>query len=137
MQLDIHPFNTVAKAIASSQISIDTAAGAARARYITVAVGQDATYAAKYQNACAYRAAGYLPADATGFPWVQGEAAGTGVTPSAAAAGILAAGDLWNNTKGPQIEGIRIGGKAALSSLTTIAAVLAAAYTTINTLNGV
>ena len=45
----------------------------ARARYITIAPGQDATYAAKYADAAAYAAAGY-PADTSNYPWIEAEA---------------------------------------------------------------
>ena len=130
MQLNIHNFSTLQDAINFANDQIDQAAGNARAKYLTVAAGQEATYLAKYQDARAFKAANYLPVDGTGFYWVQAEAATLGVSPENAADGILTGGDLWNNVKGPQIEGLRIGGKAALGKLSSVQDVLSSAYTT-------
>jgi hypothetical protein len=130
MQLNVHNFSSVADAINFASNQIDQAAGDARAKYLTVAQGQDATYTAKYQDACAFRVASYLPTDGTGFPWVMQEAAGLGISAQAAATNILTPGDVWNLTKGPQIEGLRIGGKAALQNLPDIPSVLKSAYST-------
>ena len=104
---------------------IDEAAGRARARYITVAPGQDATYQAKYLQALSYVAAGY-PAAATPYPWIASEAAATGLTVTQTADRIKALGDAWAGVIGPAIEGARIAGKDALEPLTTRAEVQSA-----------
>ena len=82
---------------------IDTAAGAARARYITVAAGQEATYMQKTMDATAYKAVGY-----TGpVPlMIQAEADAVGCTPQEAADQILSQAQAWL-VKGSQIEGVR------------------------------
>ena len=82
---------------------IDQAAGAARARYITVAPGQESTYMQKTMDATAYKAAGY-----TGdVPlMIQAEADAVGCTPQEAADQILAQAQAWL-VKGSQIEGVR------------------------------
>ena len=137
MQLNIHSFTTVADAIVWANTTIDQTAGAARARYITVASGQDATYVAKYQDAIAFTAANFLPADATGFPWVQQEATATNTSPQTTATNIVTSGNDWNNIIGPKIEGLRVGGKAAIASLTDIQLVIGSAYATTTLLNAV
>ena len=82
---------------------IDTAAGAARARYITVAAGQEATYMQKTMDATAYKAVGY-----TGpVPlMIQAESDAVGCTAQEAADQILAQAQAWL-VKGSQIEGVR------------------------------
>ena len=109
----------IATARRNARDSIDTAAGMARARYITIAPGQDATYAAKYADAAAYAAAGY-PADTSNYPWIEAEASQTGLTPDAAAFRIKTTGDFWGRVKGPQIEAARIAGKDALQGMETV-----------------
>lgn len=105
---------------------IDDAAGRARGRYITVAPGQDATYIAKAMDADKFKAANYLPADASGFPWIQAEVAANGgsLTVHQATDGIIAQRDQWYQL-GTAIEAIRIGGKLDIDTRikdTTIAA---------------
>lgn len=101
---------------------IDAAAGRARARYITVSPGQDATYIAKYDQAQRYLAAG--PAVIlSDYPWVEVEAQATGVSGTEAATRIKALGDAWANVIGPAIEGRRIAGKDGIMPLTTRAEV--------------
>jgi len=97
---------------------IDQAAGAARARYITIAPGQEMTYLVKYQDTLAYIAAGQ-PDDATAFPWVNATATQKGIPPQEAAAELKTLGDAWNNVVGPGIEGRRDAAKAALTAITT------------------
>lgn len=119
--------------------NIDGAAGSARARYITVAPGQEATYLLKEQQARAYAGIGYLLAEVANYPYVQAEAmAINGTTPTAAqyqaaANGIIAQADAWL-VKGAQIERERIGGKRAVSVATTDAERQAAADAAITAL---
>ena len=136
MQLNLHNFATLANAVVWAKDSIDAAAGRARARYLTIASGQDATYSAKYADAKAYITAGY-PADATNYPWVKAEAAASGLATQQAADRIKQTGDGWAISIGPHIEGTRIGGKDKLAGLTTIADVIASAYETRTTLDAI
>lgn len=125
MRFDIHPFKDIEAAREYARSMIDQSAGTARARYITVTQGQDATYQAKYAEAQAFARAGYPEADIDLYPWVREEASATNVAPREAADSIKASGDPWNMVLGPKIEGLRIGGKNGLPGLTTISAVLA------------
>ena len=121
MRLDVSPHATLADAQAAAEARIDEAAGRARARYITVTPGQEATYVEKGRQAEAYRAAGY-PADLTSYPWIQAEVNATGKTPQQAADDILAQRDQWI-ALGAQIEELRIKGKSDIRSATTKAQV--------------
>lgn len=127
MRFDLHPFKDIDAAREWARNEIDRGAGAARSRYITVTAGQDATYQAKYADAQAFARAGYPEDQIDLYPWVQKEAEATNVAPRAAADAIKAVGDPWNMVIGPRIEGLRIGGKKALETLTTIGAVVAQA----------
>ena len=111
--------NAISSAIQAAKHDIDAAAGAARARYLTIAPGQDATYAAKYAEAIAYVAAAY-PVDTAPYPWIAAEANSTGLSPQAAADRIKAIGDYWGRVKGPQIESTRIAGKDSLFGMETV-----------------
>ncbi len=109
----------VARAMALTRI--DAAAGRARARYITTAPGQDATYSAKYAEALAYRAAGYPP-DLASYPYVAGESApNADRTATEAADRIISTGELWASVIGPRIESARVNGKDRIAGLTTAA----------------
>lgn len=102
---------------------IDAAAGSARARYITVAPGQEATYLLKAQAAQAFAAAGFTgPVP----PFVAAEADAAGVSPADAAAAILAQENTWLAIA-VEIERHRRGGKVAVASAANEAAVTAAA----------
>jgi hypothetical protein len=124
MRFDLHPFKDAEAAREWARNIIDQSAGAARARYITVTQGQDATYQAKYAEAQAFARAGYPDDQIDQYPWVREEAAATRVTPRAAADEIKANGDPWNMVLGPKIEGLRIGGKTELPGLNTISSIL-------------
>jgi hypothetical protein len=102
---------------------IDRTAGAARARYITVAPGQEATYVLKEQQANAFLAdpAGEVPA------YIAAEASATGMSPSDAATLISNTAKLWNEQLGPRIEELRRGGNLAVGAATTTADAQAAA----------
>lgn len=122
------PLNEVQSAALSA---IDAAAGAARARYITVSAGQEATYMLKESNARDYQTAGYPAASVAAYPMVQAEAEAIyGATPTAAqiqsaADAVVAQADAWI-AKAAQIERARIGGKRAVAAASDLAAVAAA-----------
>lgn len=107
---------------AEARRKIDEAAGRARARYITVSPGQDATYTAKYDEAKRFLAAWPVVVVAD-YPWIEAEAAATGVPEQAAASRIKTQGDIWYGVKGPAIEATRVAGKDAITPLTLIAEV--------------
>lgn len=119
------PPPTLAEVQAAALTAIDDAAGAARARYITVAPGQEATYMIKEAHARAFKAAGYPAAAVAGYLMVEAEAkAMSGDAPSAeqiqaAADGIIAQADAWI-AKAAQIEQVRIGGKRAVSNAASV-----------------
>ena len=92
--------------------SIDSAAEAARQRFITPGAGQAMTYLRKEQSARAYQAAGYsgnVP------PLLAATAAGRGITAAQAAELIIAQADQWE-TIGAAIEKARESGKAAIAA---------------------
>lgn len=124
------PTEADAAYLAEARRKIDEAAGRARARYITVAPGQDATYTAKYDEA--QRFLTLWPAVVISeYPWIEAEAAATGLTEHATAQRIKTQGDLWV-VKGKAIEAARVAGKDSITPLTlradvdsTVAAVVA------------
>lgn len=122
------PAPTLAEATAASRAAIDAAAGTARARYITVAPGQEATYMLKEAQARAYTAAGYPSATVADYPMVDAEAEALhGAAPTAAqiqsaADGIIAQADAWI-AKAAQIERARIAGKQAVAAAVDVASV--------------
>jgi len=124
MRFDLHPFKSIDEAREWARNQIDTSAGDARSRYLTITPGQDATYQAKYADAQAFMRAGYPDEAIDQYPWVKAEARATGVSYRTAADGIKAVGDPWNMVIGPKIENLRIGGKKALDALTKISDVV-------------
>lgn len=120
------PPPTLAEAQSHAAAAIDAAAGAARARYITVAAGQEATYMLKEAQARAYKATGYPSAAVASYPMVEAEAmAMHGAAPTAAqiktaADGIIAQADAWI-AKAALIERARIAGKRAVSAAADVA----------------
>lgn len=107
---------------AAALAAIDAEAGVARARYITVAPGQEATYILKAQQAAAFKAGGYAGA-VPGL--VQAEMDATGATAQQAADDILAQEAAWA-FKAAQIESARRRGKVAAGNAADAAAVEAA-----------
>lgn len=107
---------------AAALAAIDAEAGRARARYITVAPGQEATYILKAQQAAAFKAGGYAGA-VPGL--VQAEMDATGATAQQAADDILAQEAAWAY-KAAQIESARRRGKVAAGNAAAAAAVEAA-----------
>ena len=112
---------------AAALARINDAVGAARGRWLTLAAGQEITYASKRADALAYAAAGY-PENATPFVWVVAEASARGITPAQAADFILATAAAWAS-KGAAIEGARQAAKLAIKSATNGAEIYAAEST--------
>jgi len=112
---------TLEEAQAAGRADIDSVAGQARSRYITVAPGQEMTYLEKSDQAADYVTAGY-PADTSNYPFVQAEMNATGQSKEDAADGILAQKSAWIAV-GVQIEEHRLGGKAAVDAATDLAGV--------------
>lgn len=124
------PPPTLSEAQAAALAAIDAAAGTARARYITTADGQGATYLLKAADADRYKAAGYPAAKIASYPWVLAKARAMVAIPAAAdyqaaADLIIATRDAWVS-KGAAIEEARERGKAALSAAVDVAGVAAA-----------
>lgn len=104
--------------------AIDAAAGKARARYITVAPGQEGVYLLKAAQAEAYRAAGY-PADPGAWALIAREAPARGLSPRALADEVLALRDAWT-AKAAEIEAARLGGKRQVAQAASYAEIAAA-----------
>lgn len=119
---------TLAEARAVALVAIDVESGNARARYITVAPGQEATYMLKEAQARRYKAAAYPSAAVVDYPMVDAESkAINGGAPNAAqiqsaADGIIAQADAWI-AKAAQIERARIAGKRAVTAAVDAAGV--------------
>ena len=122
-----HPPLSLAEAQTAARAVIDAEAGAARARYITTATGQEATYLLKADDADRYKASGYPDAQIASYPWVLARA--KALTASPAAADYQAAADLIITTrdawvlKGAAIEEARERGKAAVAAAVDVAGV--------------
>jgi len=95
--------------------AIDAAAGRARARYITIAPGQEATYLEKAKDAQAFIDAVYPEVSIANYPFVQAEANALGVSGQVAADGIITTRDSWL-TLAANIEEERIAGKKDVNS---------------------
>lgn len=96
--------------------SIDEAAGAARARFITVTPGQEATYITKYEQAKQFRDAGFL-GDAP--PFIAAEAAARMITAQAVAEEVISVAVPWETIIGPRIEALRMAGKSQIVTAST------------------
>jgi hypothetical protein len=118
----------------SGHTLIDEAAGFARDRYITTVSGQGAVYMIKADEAQAYKDAGYT---GTVPPHIAAEAAETGQTATQIADMVLATRDVWVNTLSPTIEGLRLGGKANVTSAVTDDDIQAASAAAIAALDAV
>lgn len=119
--------------VAAAEGQIDAAASAARSRFVSDGIGQDATYLLKASQAEIYRAAGYI-GDVPSY--VAAEAAARGLGARAAAEIILAARDAWA-VIGARIEGERIGGKIQVRGAGTAAEVNAALAAALAALNAI
>lgn len=111
---------TLASAIEHALADIDSAAGAARLRYITDVAGQQATYIAKAAEAQAYIDAGGVPG-----AYLQAEADAMGGTLLEAAQSIVVTSNLWGEVVGPAIEKARRIGKIDVGNAATLAQVAA------------
>lgn len=107
----------LAESILNAENAIDRAAAQARARFISSGTGQDGVYVVKGQQAEAYAAAGFTGPVPS---YIAKEAEVLGITAQAAAENMLAMRDVWNTQVGPQIEGLRIGGKKKVRVATTV-----------------
>jgi len=116
------PAYALADAKARACAAIDSAAEAARDRYITPGAGQAMTYLRKEAQARAFAAAGYA---GTVPALVQAKAAASGLTARQAADLIVATADAWE-AKAAQIEQAREAGKGAVSAAVDTAAVTSA-----------
>lgn len=114
--------------------AIDEAAGEARLRYITDVPGQQAVYLEKLAQAQSYLSALASDANAVVPPYIAAEASGTGQTAQQVAQMVVGLGARWNDQLGPLIEGLRLGGKAAVRAAQTIEAVQQAADAAISAL---
>lgn len=123
MRLEVHNFGSDAEARSWGKDEIDASAGKARARFLTISPGQEATYTAKYADAKAFLLEGENP-DINAHPWIKQEAERTGMTYVAAATRIKTLGDYWHFTIGPAIEGTRMEGKDKLETLTGISSIV-------------
>jgi hypothetical protein len=103
--------------------SIDDAAGEARGRHQTLAVGQAVVYAAKLAQSQAYITAHAADADAAVPAYIAAEVAAVGGTALAAAQAIVAAADAFHAGPGPAIEQARRAGKLAVQAATLPATV--------------
>ena len=98
--------------------AIDSAAGSARSRYITVVEGQDLTYSYKIVDAQNYIADG-RPQNTTAYPWTQAEADARGISASDAADIIVGTYSAWEPI-GIEIEKERIKGKDKVDKANTL-----------------
>lgn len=122
------------EAIAVALDEIDRAAGAARCRYITDVAGQQGVYLRKYDQAKAFKSAGYL-GDVP--PYIAAEAVAIDGTAQQAADGILDTATLWDDQVSPAIERARIAGKRSVSAATTTAEVRTSAQAALDELDAI
>ena len=111
VQAIIDSFDPTPHSAAEQKARIDEAAGAARARYITVQPGQEATYQRKEQEARQYLA------DGTIGPMLQAEADATGMAVADLANQIVATADQWTQLAAA-IEAKRMSAKRAIDAET-------------------
>lgn len=107
------PVPTFAQLRVRAKSLVDGKAGEVRARYITVVVGQEATYLLKERQAEAFKAAGYAGAVPA---MIQAEVDATGLGAQAACDAVLVERDFWV-AKAAAIEKERRAGKLALDAV--------------------
>lgn len=114
---------------AAAMVAVDTAAEAARLRYITPGAGQALEYVATETEARAYGAA--VSPVAADYPYLAAEVAAQGGAVSMAdvAAAVIAQADAWRPA-GALIKELRRGAKIAIAAATTPAGIAAAAQVT-------
>lgn len=116
--------------------TMDRVAGEARQRFITFAPGQELTYQEKAEQAADFAAANYPSGQIANYPFIQVEVTVTGLSPQAAADGILARRTLWIQ-KGALIEEARLIGKRDVNAATDVAGINTALDTAITALNSI
>lgn len=95
---------------------VDLAAGAARARYVTDAPGQDAVYLDKKAEAIAFKDAGYPEAEIANYPYMNAEKIAQGfATGQEAADSIIAIAAGWAQLAA-SIEQARLSGKNSIDA---------------------
>jgi hypothetical protein len=112
--------------------TVDVAAGEARARYITVAPGQDVVYELKRVQAEAHKAASY-PADLTDYPLINAEQTARGGTAQEATDYILTKSAAWQQLAAA-IEQLRQKAKVDMATADSAADIEAIATTAITSL---
>jgi hypothetical protein len=91
--------------------AVDKAAGKARLRYQTLVPGQEATYAAKEDEARTWQAAEFA---GEAPPYISAESKALRLDPKAFALRVIAAADAWHTVTGPAIEANRAKWKSAI-----------------------
>jgi hypothetical protein len=113
---------SLAQAQADAVYGIETAAGAARSRFITTTPGQAQVYALKLAEALAYQAAGAPAAKAVDaahtYPLLSAQAAFASETIAAAATAVVTAHTNWV-AAAAKIEAIRVTSRRAVRSAET------------------
>lgn len=99
-----------------AHVIIDSVAGSVRARYITIAPGQESTYLIKAQQAAEFKAGGYS-GQIPGL--VQAEVSATGATAKQAADAILTMQAEWVAIAA-QIESARRRGKVTVTNAQSV-----------------
>jgi hypothetical protein len=120
----------------SSSMLVDNTAGEVRKKFITSAPGQELTYQEKAEQAADFAAANYPTGQIANYPFIQVEVNVTGLSPQAAADGILSRRTLWIQ-KGALIEEARLIGKRDINIATDVAGITTALNTAITTLNSI
>ena len=100
------PLSELDAAVINAKLLIDSAAGEAREKYITIGKGQGATYIEKEKDAQAFKAAGY-PIDETDYAYVTAEKNATATTATVAADNVIAISSQWKSINA-NIEELRI-----------------------------
>lgn len=118
---------------AEALYAIDKAAGETRARYITIAPGQEASYLIKERQAEAFKAASYR-VDAIP-PMIQAEMDAANLSAQAAAEFILAQRDAWV-TMAAAVESARRKGKVGVGMALTLKDIYEARDTALRRLAG-
>ena len=132
------PDLTLAERKTAAKKRIDAKAEQVRAKYLTAAPLQSATYVEKAREAREFKAAGYpsAPFAPATWPYVDAEMRAVGdTTPTAACDRILAEAAQYAQVKGAAIEYERRHGKIAVDAAGTSAAVSSAEATAMTALS--
>ncbi len=121
----------------AARMEIDVVAGGVRQKYITSIQGQDAVYLMKYDEAVAYKDAGYpVIGGADEYPHLTAEAVALGQTEQQVADTVIATREAWVMLSAA-IEGERLGGKNNVSNAADTTAVDVAVSTTTAALDAI